>query len=175
LILEVPELKDKKLHIEQIARIPGVRAKIAVVSLDPGVDPIGSIVGVKGVRINAVSEELNGEGIDCIEYSAILEKFIARAMSPAKVEEVSVVEEEHIQEDGYKKIVSKATITIHQDEKSKAIGKAGVNIRLAGMLTRCDIDIKTIESTSTSSENSLDDKAPKLSKDTRELEAIFKS
>ncbi len=175
LVLEVPELKDKKLHLEEIARIPGVRAKIAVVSLDPNTDPIGSIVGVKGVRINAVSEELNGEGIDCIEYTSVLEKFVARAMSPARVEAVSITEEEIIKEDGYKKILRKATITIQQDEKSKAIGKAGVNIRLAGMLTRCDIDIETIESTTKSSSENTRDKDKPLSKDTSELEAIFKS
>ncbi len=175
LVLEVPELKDNKLNIEAIARIPGIRAKIAVSSLDPNTDPIGSIVGVKGVRINAVSAELNGEGIDCIEYSPILEKFISRAMSPAKIENVVVSEEQIIKEDGYKKTINKATLTISQDEKSKAIGKAGVNIRLAGMLTKCDIDIHTIESTTKSSGENTSTKDEAPSKDTSELEAIFKS
>ncbi|GKT37310.1 Peptide chain release factor 1, partial [Aduncisulcus paluster] len=90
LALEVPELKDEKIIIEASARIPGSRAKIALSTIEANIDPIGAIVGVKGVRINSVSEQLNGENIDCIEYTPILEMFVARALSPAIVKSVKV-------------------------------------------------------------------------------------
>ena len=85
LTLEVPELKDKKITIENSARIPGSRAKIALSTTESNIDPIGAIVGVKGVRINSVSKQLNGENIDCIEYTPIPEMYVARALSPAIV------------------------------------------------------------------------------------------
>ncbi|OPX26887.1 MAG: transcription termination/antitermination protein NusA [Campylobacteraceae bacterium 4484_166] len=166
-MLEVPELKDNKLSIEASARIPGIRAKVATMSHDTNTDPIGSMVGIKGVRIDAISTELNGENIDCLEYTAIKEKFVARALSPATVEAVVITQEDVIQDDGYKKRIYKAKVTIKQDEKSKAIGKAGVNIRLAGMLTKCDIELETIEQGEyTQDENN------KTGVD--ELEALFK-
>ncbi|MBT3279899.1 MAG: transcription termination/antitermination protein NusA [Campylobacteraceae bacterium] len=171
--LEVPELKDKKIEIMASARIPGERAKIALLALDPQIDPIGAIVGVKGMRINAVSEELNNESIDCIEYSEMKEMFVSRALSPAIVNSVKVEEEEFIQEDGYKKIVTKATITIGSDQKSRAIGRAGLNIRLAGMLTKCDIQLNEVDGVSNPSQSN-DAKPQEPTKDTSGLEALFK-
>lgn len=135
LSLEVPEIKDGDVLIERCARIPGDRAKIALSTRNARIDAIGSAVGTKGVRINAVSKELNGESIDCIEYSEILEMFVARALSPANVSSVKVEEE------GENK---KAIVTLTSDQKSKAIGKNGVNIRLASMLTQCEILINEI-------------------------------
>jgi N utilization substance protein A len=88
--LEVPEIADEVVLIERAARIPGERAKIALISMHPQVDPVGATVGVKGVRINAVSEELLGENIDCIEYTSVPERFIARAMSPAIINSVRI-------------------------------------------------------------------------------------
>jgi len=88
--LEVPELKDNRVIIEGSARIPGVRAKIAVSTTEPNIDPIGAIVGVKGIRINAVSSELNGENIDVVDFSPIPEIYINRALAPAKVVSVKV-------------------------------------------------------------------------------------
>jgi len=133
LALEVPEIKDGIVVIEKCARIPGERAKIALYSNRPQIDPIGATVGVRGVRINSVSEELCGENIDCVEYSASPELFISRAMSPAIISAVIVEEGEN----GEKK----AIVTLPSDQKSKAIGKSGINIRLASMLTGYAIEL----------------------------------
>jgi len=133
LALEVPEIKDGIVVVEKCARIPGERAKIALYSNRPQIDPIGATVGVRGVRINAVSEELCGENIDCVEYSASPELFISRAMSPAIINSVIVEETES----GEKK----AIVTLPSDQKSKAIGKSGINIRLASMLTGYTIEL----------------------------------
>ena len=92
------------------------------------IDPVGATVGTKGVRINAVSQELSGENIDCIEYSTIPEKFLARALSPAIISAVRIEGE-------------KAIVTLPADQKSKAIGKSGINIRLASMLTGYEIEL----------------------------------
>ncbi len=129
--LEVPEISDGEVSIIKCARIPGVRAKVAVQSNTPRVDAVGASVGVKGVRINAVSKKLCGENIDCIEYSAIPEVFIANALSPAKIKSVKI--------DGDKAIVS-----IYSEQKPKVIGKDGVNIRLASMLLGLEIQIDGI-------------------------------
>ena len=126
--LEVPEIKDGLITIEKSARIPGERAKVAVTSHSPKIDPVGACVGVKGVRINAVSKELRGESIDCIEYSPIPEIFIARSLSPAIITSVKIEGE-------------KAIVTLPPDQKSKAIGKSGINIRLASMLTGYEIEL----------------------------------
>ena len=128
LALEVPEIKDELVLIHNAARIPGERAKIALSSVAANIDPVGATVGTKGIRINAVSSELNGENIDCIEYSTIPEKFIARALSPAIISAVRVEGE-------------KAIVTLPADQKSKAIGKSGINIRLASMLTGYEIEL----------------------------------
>ncbi len=167
LVLEVPELKDEKVTIEASARIPGSRAKIALLSTDPQIDPIGSVVGVKGVRISAVSSQLNGENIDCVEYSAIPEMFLSRALSPAIITSVKVDKAPGFNEKG------KATITIPSDQKSKAIGKAGLNIRLASMLTKYDIELVEIEGATTPAGTSTSAPEEKTT-DTASLEALFK-
>ena len=131
LSLEVPEIKDGSIEIIECARIPGKRAKIALISLQPNVDAIGCVVGVKGVRINSVSAILNNENIDCIEYSTRREIFISRALSPAIVSNVVLSEKDE----------DTAIVTVNSLQKAKAIGKAGVNIRLASMLTKTNIQI----------------------------------
>jgi len=167
LALEVPELKDNRITIESSARIPGARAKIAISTSETNIDPIGAIVGVKGVRINAVSEQLNKENIDCVEYSEIPEIFISRALSPAVVNSVKVVSPATENEK------AKAIVTINADQKGRAIGKVGLNIRLASMLTKHDLELNVIEGASTSEDaTSNEEIAPK--KDVSELEALFK-
>ena len=168
LTLEVPELKDEKIIIEASARIPGTRAKIALATTDVQIDPIGSVVGVKGVRIGAVSQQLSGESIDCVEFSAIPEMFISRALSPAIISSVKVDKAPEFNEKG------KATVTIPSDQKSKAIGKAGLNIRLASMLTKYDIELVEIEGASTSSSSANSNASEEKTTDTASLEALFK-
>jgi len=145
LALEVPEISDGSVIIEKSARIPGERAKVALMSTHPQVDAVGATVGVKGVRINAVSQELIGENIDCVEYTTIPELFISRTMSPAIISSVEIVTTEDGEND-------KAIITLPADQKSKAIGKSGINIRLASMLTGMNIEL--IETDSTTDEES---------------------
>ena len=171
LILEVPELKDKKVTIEASARIPGSRSKIALSTIEPQIDPIGAVVGVKGVRIGSVSKQLNGENIDCVEYSTIPEMFISRALSPALVNSVKIEKSPTYGEKG------KAIVTIPSDQKSKAIGKAGLNIRLASMLTKYDIELIEIASLSTpssSNDNNNVNTVEEKTTDTASLEALFK-
>lgn len=132
---EVPEIADNSVEIIASARIPGQRAKLALKTDYPNIDPIGAAVGVKGTRINAVSRELNGENIDCVEYSSIPEVFITRALSPAIVQSVKIIDRKH----------KKALINITGDQKAKAIGKSGINIRLASMLTKYTLELNEIE------------------------------
>lgn len=168
LVLEVPELKDKKIAIEASARIPGTRSKIALSTIDAQIDPIGAVVGVKGVRIGSVSKQLNGENIDCVEYSEIPEIFISRALSPAIVHSVKI---EKNPENGEK---GKAAVTIPSDQKSKAIGKAGLNIRLASMLTKYDIELIEIGSKTPTLNNETNVQVDEKTTDTASLEALFK-
>ena len=169
LILEVPELKDKKVIIEASARIPGTRSKIALSTIDTQIDPIGSVVGVKGVRIGSVSKQLHGENIDCVEFSTIPEMFISRALSPALVTSVKIEKAPAHGEKG------KAIVTIPSEQKSKAIGKAGLNIRLASMLTKYDIELIEIASVNnTTSNNEKAVVAEEKTTDTASLEALFK-
>ncbi|QKF74179.1 transcription termination factor [Aliarcobacter faecis] len=170
LALEVPELKDGKITIEASARIPGTRSKIALSTTNEQIDPIGAIVGVKGVRINAVSSQLNKESIDCIEFSTIPEMFVARALSPALVNSVKIDIEPKNGEKG------KAIVTINSDQKSKAIGKDGLNIRLASMLTKYEIELIEV-ATSSQSISTLDkqnSENEEKTMDTSTLEALFK-
>lgn len=167
LALEVPELKDEKVIIEASARIPGSRAKIALTSIDPQIDPIGSVVGVKGIRISAVSFQLSGENIDCVEYSTIPEMFISRALSPAIISTVKIEKAPDFNEKG------KAIVTIPSDQKSKAIGKAGLNIRLASMLTKYEIELVEIEGSTPTVEGN-NEKREERTTDTSSLEALFK-
>lgn len=165
---EVPELKDGKIAIEGSARIPGSRAKIALSTTEANVDPIGAVVGVKGVRVNAVSGQLNGENIDCIEYTPIKEMFVSRALSPAAVKSVKI--EPEAGENGR----DKAIVTITEDQKSKAIGKVGLNIRLASMLTKCDIELNVLEAGEKAKESDGVDTQEGKTKDVSDLEALFK-
>lgn len=128
---EVPEIKDGGVIIQNSARIPGKKAKIALYSTTPNIDAVGATVGIKGVRINAVSQELHGENIDAIEYSNEPAIFVARALAPAIVSSVKI--------DGQKAIVS-----LVPEQKSKAIGASGINIRLASMLTKYEIELEEL-------------------------------
>ena len=168
LALEVPELKDKKVIIEASARIPGTRSKIALSTTEPQIDPIGSVVGVKGVRIGSVSKQLHGENIDCVEFSSIPEMFISRALSPALVNSVKIEKHPSYGEKG------KAIVTIPSDQKSKAIGKAGLNIRLASMLTKYDIELIEVASATSVSNNEKAVVNEEKTTDTASLEALFK-
>lgn len=159
---EVPEIADGVVQIEGAARIPGERAKIALRSEQMNVDPIGAAVGVKGVRINAVSQELNSENIDCIEFSPIPEVFITRALSPAITQSIKVDAAE-----------KKAVINITGDQKAKAIGKSGINIRLASMLTGYTIELNEVEGIAERQIDSSEAEVAKT-KDTSALEDLFK-
>ncbi|EJF07650.1 transcription termination factor NusA [Thiovulum sp. ES] len=135
----VPEIADGVVTIEGISRIPGDRSKVAVRSSNPRVDAISTIIGTKGVRINSVSRELNGEIIDVINYSQIKEVYIKNSLSPAQIQNVKIGETEDI--DGNK--VEVAYVSIDRSERGKAIGKNGANLRLAKMLTGIEIRVLT--------------------------------
>ena len=128
--LEVPEIHDGLINIRAVARIPGERAKIAVESYDDRIDPVGACVGVKGSRIHGIVRELRNENIDVINYTANPSLFIQRALSPAKISSIRLDEEE-----------KKAEVFLRPDEVSLAIGKGGLNIKLASMLTGYVIDV----------------------------------
>ena len=127
---EVPEINDGLITVKKIARIPGERAKIAVESYDDRIDPVGACVGVKGSRIHGIVRELRNENIDVINYTATIQLFIQRALSPAKVSSIVMHEEE-----------KKAEVYLRPEEVSLAIGKGGMNIKLASMLTEYTIDV----------------------------------
>jgi N utilization substance protein A len=133
--LEVPEIFNGQVEIKAIAREPGSRSKIAVVATQDGIDPVGACVGQRGVRIQAVVNELNGEKIDVVEWSSDPAKFIANALSPAKVLRVTLSEDEN----GDKV----ANVVVEDKMLSLAIGKEGQNARLAAKLTGWRIDIKS--------------------------------
>lgn len=128
--LEVPEINDGLITIKKVARIPGERAKVAVESYDERIDPVGACVGVKGSRIHGIVRELCNENIDVINYTSNIQLFIQRALSPATISSVRLNEEEH-----------KAEIFLQPDEVSLAIGKGGLNIKLASLLTEYTIDV----------------------------------
>ena len=128
--LEVPEINDGLILIKAIARIPGERAKVAVESYDDRIDPVGACVGMKGSRIHGIVRELRNENIDVINYTSNASLFIQRALSPAKISSIRVNEEEH-----------KAEVYLRPEEVSLAIGKGGLNIKLACMLTEYAIDV----------------------------------
>ena len=160
---EVPEIADDVIEIVNAARIPGERAKIALKTEQMNVDPIGAAVGVKGVRINAVSQELAGENIDCIEYSPIPEVFVTRALSPAITQSIKINVEE-----------KKALVNITLDQKAKAIGKSGINIRLASMLTGYTIELNEVEGVAERKVDSSDNNEIEKTKDTTALADLFK-
>ncbi len=129
--IEAPEIGTKVVEVKSIAREAGSRSKIAVTSNDPHIDPIGSMVGQRGVRVNTVSSELGGEKIDVIFWSEDPKVFVERSLSPAKVLDVSLDKKE-----------MKATVKVAEDQQSLAIGKGGQNVRLAAKLTGWKIDIQ---------------------------------
>ena len=128
--LEVPEIHDGLIVIKAIARVPGERAKIAVESYDDRIDPVGACVGVKGSRIHGIVRELRNENIDVINYTSNIDLFIRRALSPAKISSIRINEEEKY-----------AEVMLRPEEVSLAIGKGGLNIRLATELTGYQIDV----------------------------------
>lgn len=127
---EVPEINDGLITVRRIARIPGERAKIAVESYDDRIDPVGACVGVQGSRIRGIVRELRNENIDVIPFTNNIELFIKRALSPAKVSTLELDAENH-----------KAEVYLRPEEVSLAIGKQGMNIKLASMLTEYTIDV----------------------------------
>ena len=130
--MEVPELTNGTIELKAITREPGSRSKIAVLGTDERIDPVGALVGQRGVRVSTVTSELGGERIDVIEYSETPSEFIEDALSPAEVLSVELDEENH-----------KAAVEVADDQQSLAIGRGGQNVRLAAKLTGWAIDIKS--------------------------------
>ena len=127
---EVPEINDGLISIRGVARMPGDRAKVAVESYDDRIDPVGACVGVKGSRVAGIVRELCNENIDVINYSSNIQLYIQRALAPANVTSISVDQENH-----------KAEVYLQPDQVSLAIGRSGMNIKLASMLTEYTIDV----------------------------------
>jgi N utilization substance protein A len=127
---EVPEIHEGLITIKKVVRIPGERAKVAVESFDDRIDPVGACVGMKGARIHGIVRELRNENIDVINYTSNVSLYIARALSPAKVQTIELDEEN-----------KKANVYLRPEEISLAIGKNGNNIKLATMLTGYTIDV----------------------------------
>ena len=127
---EVPEIQDGLITIKRVARIPGDRAKVAVESYDDRIDPVGACVGVKGSRVHGIVRELCNENIDVINYSSNTQLFIQRALSPAKISSINIDAENH-----------KAEVYLQPEEVSLAIGRGGMNIKLASLLTEYTIDV----------------------------------
>src|SRR3569623_883919 len=131
--MEVPEVANGVVVFKAVAREAGSRSKVAVSSTDPHVDPVGSLVGQRGVRVSTVTSELGGEKIDIIEWNEAPKHFIEEAISPARVISVDLDDTEH-----------KATIKVAEDQQSLAIGRGGQNVRLAAKLTGWRIDIQSV-------------------------------
>ncbi|MDP3735297.1 MAG: transcription termination factor NusA [bacterium] len=173
--IESPEIASGTVEVKTIAREPGSRSKIAVASSDAHVDPVGSLVGQRGVRVSTVTSELGGEKIDIIEWSEDPAEFIEDALSPARVLEVALDEQDH-----------RATATVAPEQQSLAIGKGGQNVRLAAKLTGWKIDIRSaqgaesedketdasIENTAAASEESLEEMQNEKIKDQNDNEKI---
>lgn len=131
--IEVPEIYEKIVEILTVVREPGMRSKVAVMSHNPKVDPVGACVGVKGARVRPIIDELHGERIDLIPYTSDISKYIASALSPAKVMSVHIISDDE----------KKAEVLVGDDMLSLAIGKNGHNVRLAAKLTGWHIDIRS--------------------------------
>jgi len=149
--LEVPEIYNGQVDIKSIAREAGARSKVAVVAMQPGIDPVGACVGMRGVRIQSIVRELNDEKIDVIEWDPDQKTFIAKALSPARVSQVFL--EEHPDEG------KTAIVIVPDDQLSLAIGREGQNARLAAKLTGWRIDIKSLTEAAEESLKSLDHSA----------------
>ena len=139
---EVPEINDGIITIRRVARMPGERAKVAVESYDERIDPVGACVGVKGSRVHGIVRELCNENIDVINYSSNVQLFIQRALSPAKVSSITLDTENR-----------KAEVYLQPEEVSLAIGRGGMNIKLASMLTEFTIDVFRVVSESEADED----------------------
>lgn len=140
--IEAPEIANKTVEVKAVAREAGSRSKIAVMSNDSHIDPIGSLVGQRGVRVTTVTSELGGEKIDIIEWSADPKKFITDALSPAKPSNITLDE-----------VAKTATVEVKDSEQSLAIGKGGQNVRLAAKLTGWKIDIRPVTTTPAATES----------------------
>lgn len=145
--VEVPEIANKTVEIKAVAREAGSRSKIAVISNDEHIDPVGSCVGQRGVRVSTITSELGGEKIDVIEWSKDPERFIEDALSPAKIMDITLNES-----------AKHAIVKVSEDQLSLAIGKGGQNVRLAAKLTNWKIDIQG-ERDNTQEENGVDEES----------------
>jgi len=150
---EVPEIYDNIIEIKAVARDPGSRAKIAVLSHDSSIDPIGACVGMRGSRVQAVVQELQGEKVDIIPWSNDTANFIVNALAPAEVSKVLMDEEKH-----------KTEVVVPDDQLSLAIGRRGQNVKLASQLTGWEIDIMTET-----------EESERRQKETRERTELFKA
>jgi N utilization substance protein A len=164
--LEVPEIYNGQVEIKSIAREAGQRSKVAVLALQPGVDPVGACVGMRGVRIQSIVRELNDEKIDVIEWDPDQRAFIAKSLSPARVSHVFLEEDPH---EG-----KTAVVIVPDDQLSLAIGREGQNARLAAKLTGWRIDIKSLTESAAESLNNLDhpDVDPAIAKNKELLEKV---
>jgi N utilization substance protein A len=140
-MLEAPEIESGVVEIKSVAREAGARSKIAVMSHDEHVDPVGACVGQRGTRVTAVMNELNGEKIDIIPWSEDPKELVANAIAPAQALNITILEDEH-----------RALVEVAEDQLSLAIGKGGQNVRLAAKLTGWRIDIKGQEGSRTEQE-----------------------
>lgn len=153
---EVPELAQGVVEVKGVVREPGSRAKIAVHSKDDHIDPVGSLVGQRGVRVAVVTSELGGEKIDVVEWSENPGEFVKEALKPAQVMDIVLDEEEN-----------RATVTVAEDQQSLAIGRGGQNVRLAARLTGWKIDIRSLggEEKKEVSEKTVAEEAPSEAKE----------
>jgi N utilization substance protein A len=157
--MEVPEIADGTVEIKAIAREPGSRTKIAVASNEDGIDPVGSAVGQRGTRVMAVTNELGNEKLDIVEWSEEPEKFIANALSPAKVKLVEIFPRRE------------ARVLVAEDQLSLAIGKGGQNVRLAAKLTGWKIDVRSQSRPEEVQEGGVAEIVPEINKDEEEFVA----
>jgi N utilization substance protein A len=143
--LEIPEVRNGDVEIRGIARDAGFRSKVAVSSKDPRIDPIGACVGQKGVRIQAVMEEINGERVDMLEWSEDAIKLISTALQPAAISAVIIVNDKEQVDEMGRRIKKRAAVFVEEAQRPMAIGKKGQNIRLATELTQFELDMYNYE------------------------------